>query len=567
MVQKKSALHFLLFAVALAAVWLPIIHLLGAQWSIYDQYRYGWAVPCLCLYLAWQRWKSLGSRGDSPIPLGTSTVGVPVSQLSTFNAFRGSTGDAPVALGVPLSAPFVAPISAFQLFAFSAFCLLLLPTRILQEANPLWRFASYALACEAIVITLALICLAGGFRALRQFAFPVCFFLVAVPWPTPVEGAIIQSLTRLNTATVLEIVNVLGVPALVHGNVIEVSTGLVGVDEACSGIRSTQAVFMLALFFGEYYREGVRARLMLLAGGLFAALLLNIVRTSILIGLAAHGGTALSEKWHDTTGITVLLGCFVLVWGMALVLSRRRTRPSRVSSDDSPSYRFSILRPLPFGRSLAYVCVISFSLLSVIGSELWFRWHEQKHRASEEQIILLPRAQDGFRENQPSAEVKSKLQYDSATCASWRNADGTFWQFFHFRWNPATALKDRVRIQLAKSHRPEICLPAAGRTLEREFAPFVIAIGGVEFPFRSYEFKEARGPLFVFFCVLEDGTPSGSSANMRESHRSRWRAARQGNRGLGQRSVEIAITGARDLAQAQVSLRDELPRLIHIQPH
>jgi len=515
--------------VALAALWLPIVRLLGAQWSIYEQYRYGWAVPFLCLYLAWKRWKSSGSMLNSP-------------------------GDAS------------APMSQHYALA----CLLLamlfhLPIHILQEANPLWRFASYALAGEAIVITLALIYLSGGFRALRQFAFPVSFFLVAVPWPTPAETWIVDSLTRLNAVVVIEIMNFFGVAALVHGNVIEVNTGFVGLEEACSGIRSTQAVFMLALFFGEYYRHGVRARLALLAGGLLAALLLNIIRTSVLVGFAAHGGRVLSEKWHDTTGVTVLLGCFGLVWAMALLLARR-TQPSRVSFVDSQGDRLLVLQPLPTGRLIAYVCVIVFSLAGVIGSELWFRLHERKYRASEEQIIVLPRGQNGFRENQPSVEVKSALQYDSATCASWRNADGTFWQFFHFRWNPATALKDRVRVQLAKSHRPEICLPASGRTLEREFAPIVIAIDGIEFPFRSYEFKEARGPLFVFFCVREDGTPSGSAANMRESHRSRWLAAWHGNRGLGQRSIEIGLTGARDLAQAEASLRDELPRLIRISP-
>jgi hypothetical protein len=54
---------------------------------------------------------------------------------------------------------------------------------------------------------------------------------------------------------------------------------------------------------------------------------------------------------------------------------------------------------------------------------------------------------------------------------------------------------------------------------------------------------------------------------MRESHAVRWRAAFEGNRGLGQRSIEIAVTDARDLAHAETSLRTELPKLIQIQPH
>jgi len=36
-----------------------------------------------------------------------------------------------------------------------------------------------------------------------DFVFPICFFLVAVPWPTPLEGLVIQTLTRFNASLVV----------------------------------------------------------------------------------------------------------------------------------------------------------------------------------------------------------------------------------------------------------------------------------------------------------------------------------------------------------------------------
>ena len=57
------------------------------------------------------------------------------------------------------------------------------------------------------------------------------------------------------------------VPALVHGNVIEVSTGMVGIDEACSGIRSFQSSLMISLFLGEFYRLSTRSRWLLVPAG------------------------------------------------------------------------------------------------------------------------------------------------------------------------------------------------------------------------------------------------------------------------------------------------------------
>jgi hypothetical protein len=52
---------------------------------------------------------------------------------------------------------------------------------------------------------------------------------------------------------VVEVLGWLGIPAMAHGNVIEVATGMVGIDEACSGIRSFQSSLMISLFFGEFY--------------------------------------------------------------------------------------------------------------------------------------------------------------------------------------------------------------------------------------------------------------------------------------------------------------------------
>src|SRR5262249_11542736 len=157
--------------------------------------------------------------------------------------------------------------------------LLLLPTRVTVEANPIWRAASWAMALEMVFLTLGLIYLAGGKSWLKHFGFPVAFFLVAVPWPSQWEGAIVQTLMRVNTVIVVEVLTVLGVPAVARGNVIEISTGLVGIDEACSGIRSLQATLMIALFFGELCRLQAARRGWLVLAGTGLALACNMART------------------------------------------------------------------------------------------------------------------------------------------------------------------------------------------------------------------------------------------------------------------------------------------------
>ena len=56
----------------------------------------------------------------------------------------------------------------------------------------------------------------------------------------------------------VQALHLFGIPALQNGNLIEVKTGLLGINEACSGIRSFQATLMVSLFLGELYQMSWR---------------------------------------------------------------------------------------------------------------------------------------------------------------------------------------------------------------------------------------------------------------------------------------------------------------------
>jgi exosortase len=123
----------------------------------------------------------------------------------------------------------------------------LFPARLIAVANPDWRLLDWTMALAAVVVSLSAVHLAGGRPWLRHFAFPILFFLVAVPWPTRLEQLVVQSLMRADSAITIQLLNLVGTLAVQHGNVIELSTGQVGIDDACTGVRSLQATFMIAL--------------------------------------------------------------------------------------------------------------------------------------------------------------------------------------------------------------------------------------------------------------------------------------------------------------------------------
>lgn len=489
----------------LGGFWFAASRMLGPQWSTYEQYNYGWAVPFLCAYLLANRWP-----------------------------------DRPAA---------TQPATGTGLAALTIFGLLLLPTRIIVEANPIWRFGSWAMGIELAGLTLAVFYLIGGRGWARHFGFAAVFFLVAVPWPSAIETSIVQNLMRLNTGIVVELLTALGIPALQEGNVVRIAAGPVGIDEACSGIRSLQATLMISLFFGELYRLRAGRRIWVVVAGACIAYFCNICRTFLLVYVCYKSGIAALPKWHDPTGIAILMICFTGLWLVSMKL-RAGKSPPPASREPWPGFS---------PRSLGAMLVIFLAAVEG-GTAAWFGRFDRANPNLTNWSVDWS-ANPNARAVEISTETSAIMKFDEGKSMQWPERDGTTWQGFYFRWGPAQSLFDRVRVQCAKTHRPEICLSAAGLKLEQYRGTLDFDANGIVLPFRSYRFEQNGSPLFVYFCAWEDGS-RGQGANLRENNSARLQAALSGSRSVSQRVIELAVWGCADEKQADESLRRQIGLMI-----
>jgi exosortase/archaeosortase family protein len=104
-----------------------------------------------------------------------------------------------------------------------------------------------------------------------------------------------QTLTRGSAIIAVEALNIAGLVAVRRGNLIEVATGVVGIEEACSGVRGLQSSLMISLVLGELGRLSILRRVVLVLVGAVMALLLNLLRAIGLSVLAStRGGLPLS---------------------------------------------------------------------------------------------------------------------------------------------------------------------------------------------------------------------------------------------------------------------------------
>jgi exosortase len=485
-------------------LWLWLFANLQVEWTLNPQYNYGWGVPILALFLFYFRWQTrpqpdVGKRNN------------PIITLS---------------MGFGLA--------------------LLLPVRVIEEANPDWRLLSWILAFLVVDFSLLSLLRAGGTRWVKHFVFPVCFPLTGVPWPMPFENFVIQSMMRAVAYAAVEIAGWFGLGAYQLGNVIQLRNGFVGVDEACSGVKTVQAGIMVALVLGELLQLRYSRRVALVVLGCGWVFVCNVFRATALVFIAANSGFEALNRWHDTIGAVALLcgiaGVLALGW-----LWKPQWRTGRSAP---PSFAPARVFPVQWGAFIWLLAVF-------LGTEFWYRSHERH-------LIERPPWQVSWPANQTVTALpipdstRVILHYDAAKTAAWEEPRGVRWWAFFANWKP-----QRAALQLVRSHSPEICLPAIGRTFRAARPEVNVLAEPVTLDFRSYEFEQNGRPLFVFVCIQEDKRVASTSAGSGEWNlRGRLRAAWEGKRNLGQRLLELAVSGLDDFEQASKALSNTVREIL-----
>jgi exosortase len=587
-----SALKWALLGLPFAYLWFRLINNLRVEWETNPQYSYGYIVPFLCLGLLLHRWHTLRSL---PSTLNPQLLKGPWSVVS-------------------------GPWFLFMVFASLAF--LYLPTRLIELATPEWRLIQWALGIIVIGLTLAGIYLGWGWKWLRVLAFPICFFLVAIPWPTFIESPIIQSLTRINAAMVIEVMGALGIPALQHGNVIEVGTGVVGIDEACSGIRSFQSSIMISLFLGALYDLTPLRRILFVPIGFALAMMFNLGRTSFLTYVAAKEGVAAIDKYHDPAGLWIMVGCTVGLWLIGLLMKKSvvsgqksvvggsgleaSSGKAEIGKVETAVGKADILKAETLksggggqpgevashftGRgeigkvetgesgvggqgsegSISVFSISAFQRLSLallawllfveVGSQAWYRSREARLPQAPAWSVVFPSDNLTLKDLPMAPATFNLLRFDDGKQAAWTEPDGTQWQAFYFNWLPG-----RVAGYLAKRHTPEACLPATGREMLSGPELMVLTIHGLELPVRRYRFGPDGSSLHVYHCRWESGATPGSFVQWESSAFNLVRGIWAGRGNQGQKVVEVIIGGIEDPEAAKDLLVRRLEEMIKVE--
>jgi exosortase len=249
------------FAALLGLCYAPVLARLVRQWLDDPDMGHGIFVPFVAGYIAWQKRNELLSEPAAPSWWGLLLVVYAAAQL------------------------YVATLGAELFLARTAF----------------------------VISVVGAVLYLGGRRHLRLLGFPLFLLCFMVPIPAILFNQITFPL-QLFASRVAEIaLDVLGVPVLREGNILELPSQRLSVVEACSGIRSLLSLSFLSLVYAWFFDKRVWMRWVLFVATVPIAIAANASRVT-LTGLLGEYKPELAEGFfHGAQGWVIFMVALVIL--------------------------------------------------------------------------------------------------------------------------------------------------------------------------------------------------------------------------------------------------------------
>jgi len=178
--------------------------------------------------------------------------------------------------------------------------------------------------CGAAIIAylLGAVLLVGGWPVMKWAAPGIGFLVFMIPLPYRVDVLMRQPLQRISALGSGAALQMLGLPAVVEGNTIVLDDVVLGVVDACSGIKMLVLFFCLSTGMAILVRRNLGERILILLSAVPIAIICNTARITVTGVMYVLVG----EKWanlvfHDLAGWLMMPLALALLWFELWLLS------------------------------------------------------------------------------------------------------------------------------------------------------------------------------------------------------------------------------------------------------
>jgi exosortase D (VPLPA-CTERM-specific) len=180
----------------------------------------------------------------------------------------------------------------------------------------------------SFIVSLAgVLLLCGGWRLVRLLWFPLLLLLLMIPLPKFLMGQITLPLQLLSSRLATDILQIIGIPAVRQGNVIDLGVRQLQIVAACSGLRYILSLLALGIIFCYFYQRRPWKVALLLLSLIPAAIIANALRVA---GMGIFPALQVGF-WHTFSGWLIFIFCFGFLSAFNWVLSGRQ--PGTIAPD------------------------------------------------------------------------------------------------------------------------------------------------------------------------------------------------------------------------------------------
>jgi len=178
------------------------------------------------------------------------------------------------------------------------------------------------------VVLGSLVALNFGLAHLRVVAVPLALLFLTGRAPAPLVTAISLPLQLLAAKVATLCLATLGIPVLREGNVIVLARTSLEVAEACSGLRSFEALLIMSGILAYLSRSSVWKGAALVLMSVPIAIVVNVGRVTIT-GIMAQlfGRRAAEGFYHSFTGWVAFVAALALLFLVSRLMARLPARP------------------------------------------------------------------------------------------------------------------------------------------------------------------------------------------------------------------------------------------------
>ena len=510
--EKKSGYTFLAPLIALFLVWTILITQTRYHWGGESYYNFGWFVPFLAMWLL----------------------------VKSLSQITPST-----------------PAKLRYHFLISALCILCaIPFHALSEVNPFWRLPLWIQAFFYFSFSLTQIPMLLGWPGVRRAVFPLFFLTTMIPWPFRFEVVMVQFLTKVVVFFAMHGLHFLGYPVELTGNSFVLGDMNIGVNEACSGIRSFQALFMVTLFLGSLFGQGWKRRLAAVLILPMIVIAVNSARAVFLALQAIENGSSAYEDWHDPAGYIAFGVSMVLIYAF-IELFNVGARESKPSHETHVSFlRDALARFRAPGLVFALPALPVFLFASVEG---WFRYNEMRFTSSDAWDLVIPSVSTSTIKVSDFEDYSKTLlgfDYGKHFVKSLPGRGSCIVYYYGY------SKSNMIASVSSYYHSPTVCMKSGGAFLDEQFPDLAFQIeGGPVLDLKHYTFKGGRlqGKMHIFWTNWERRhTDLSPSDGWSFTYKSYWNRLLKGRRDSRRQVLLLGLTEIKDPEEARSVVRDLL---------